>query len=169
MKRKCSLLLAILFCLTLLPFSSLPAQGAGETEKTLDFQNQRTVTENYFVMENGDLYHGNSRAYEGQLREGSNTYTGQCQFEKVEGISNVIHVAESLNQTLAVTADGSLYTWGKNHNGQLGLGDTVDRDTPQKVEGLPPVISADISETHGIAVTEDGKMEPDLEKVHLTA
>ena len=54
MKRKCSLLLAIMFCLTLLP---LPAQGAGETEKTLDFQNQRTVTENYFVMENGDLRH----------------------------------------------------------------------------------------------------------------
>lgn len=158
MKRKCSLLLAILFCLTLLPFSSLPAQGAGETEKTLDFQNQRTVTENYFVMENGDLYHGNSLAYEGQLTEGSNTYTGQCQFEKVEGISNVIHVAESLNQTLAVTADGSLYTWGKNDNGQLGLGDTVDRDTPQKVEGISPVISADISETHGIAVTENGSV-----------
>ena len=82
MKRNCSLLLAIMFYLTLLPFSSLSVQGAGETEKTLDFQDQHTVIENYFVMENGDLYYGRSVLYKDQLTEGSNTYTGQCQFEK---------------------------------------------------------------------------------------
>eukprot|EP01127_Copromyxa_protea_P011952 TRINITY_DN3068_c0_g1_i2.p1 TRINITY_DN3068_c0_g1~~TRINITY_DN3068_c0_g1_i2.p1 ORF type:complete len:420 (+),score=38.18 TRINITY_DN3068_c0_g1_i2:31-1290(+) len=32
-----------------------------------------------------------------------------------------------------VSDDGSLYTWGRNNHGQLGLGDRDNRHTPQKV------------------------------------
>ena len=31
--------------------------------------------------------------------------------------------------------DGSLYSWGENEFGQLGLGHTDDQNTPQKIEG----------------------------------
>ncbi|MCL2745904.1 MAG: hypothetical protein FWE48_02255 [Coriobacteriia bacterium] len=34
---------------------------------------------------------------------------------------------------LALTEDGELYSWGRNHVGQLGLGDTTNRNTPQRV------------------------------------
>ncbi|MCI17078.1 ZR1 protein, partial [Trifolium medium] len=36
----------------------------------------------------------------------------------------------------AVLVEGSVYTWGKGENGQLGLGDTENRYTPCFVEAL---------------------------------
>ena len=35
--------------------------------------------------------------------------------------------------SLTVRADGSLWAWGDNSWGQLGLGDTADRNTPTRV------------------------------------
>ena len=50
-KRKCSLLLAIMFCLTLLPFSSLPAQGVPAGLQVSAGGGDFTL-----VTQNGDLY-----------------------------------------------------------------------------------------------------------------
>lgn len=36
--------------------------------------------------------------------------------------------------SLAIKAGGSLWAWGYNHNGQLGLGDTNDRHSPVQVQ-----------------------------------
>ena len=38
--------------------------------------------------------------------------------------------------TLCVTATSQVYAWGRNSSGQLGVGDTVDRRGPTRVEGL---------------------------------
>eukprot|EP00941_MAST-03F_sp_MAST-3F-sp1_P005423 g5423.t1 len=44
----------------------------------------------------------------------------------------IINVSAS-KHCLAVSADGSLYSWGDNSAGQLGLGDLFDRDEPSLV------------------------------------
>lgn len=36
-------------------------------------------------------------------------------------------------KSFALLYDGSLYAWGQNSSGQLGLGDEIDRNTPEKV------------------------------------
>ncbi|XP_052197629.1 PH, RCC1 and FYVE domains-containing protein 1 isoform X2 [Diospyros lotus] len=36
----------------------------------------------------------------------------------------------------ALASNGNVYTWGKGMNGQLGLGDTIDRNCPTLVEAL---------------------------------
>lgn len=55
-------------------------------------------------------------------------------------------VAESVDAgegySLARTAVGSLYMWGFNSNGQLGFGDTDDRDQPEPVTAFPAVLDA---------------------------
>ncbi|XP_034682604.1 PH, RCC1 and FYVE domains-containing protein 1 [Vitis riparia] len=55
---------------------------------------------------------------------------GKLKDEFVKEISSgSYHVA-------ALTSKGSLYTWGMGANGQLGLGDTEDRNSPTVVEAL---------------------------------
>ncbi|KAK8694503.1 hypothetical protein V6N13_072052 [Hibiscus sabdariffa] len=55
---------------------------------------------------------------------------GKLKHEFVKQISSgSYHVA-------ALTLGGSVYTWGRGSNGQLGLGDTEDRNSPSFVESL---------------------------------
>eukprot|EP00271_Cylindrocystis_brebissonii_P008505 TRINITY_DN22878_c0_g1_i1.p1 TRINITY_DN22878_c0_g1~~TRINITY_DN22878_c0_g1_i1.p1 ORF type:complete len:446 (+),score=66.57 TRINITY_DN22878_c0_g1_i1:322-1659(+) len=61
---------------------------------------------------------------------------------------------------LAITTDGEVYSWGRNQNGQLGLGTREDALVPQKVtffEGRPVKMLAAGAE-HAAAVTEDGRL-----------
>eukprot|EP00252_Welwitschia_mirabilis_P003499 TRINITY_DN13557_c0_g1_i1.p1 TRINITY_DN13557_c0_g1~~TRINITY_DN13557_c0_g1_i1.p1 ORF type:complete len:436 (+),score=82.89 TRINITY_DN13557_c0_g1_i1:975-2282(+) len=61
---------------------------------------------------------------------------------------------------LAVTDDGVVQSWGRNQNGQLGLGDTEDCLVPQKIEffkGTAVKMVAAGAE-HTVAVTEDGEL-----------
>ena len=52
---------------------------------------------------------------------------------RVGSASDWVAVAAGKDYSLGLRADGSLYAWGRNHVGQLGLGDTVDRNTPTLV------------------------------------
>ena len=45
----------------------------------------------------------------------------------------VVMIACGGAHSAAVCADGSLYTWGKNHHGQLGHGDVASESEPRKV------------------------------------
>jgi alpha-tubulin suppressor-like RCC1 family protein len=49
---------------------------------------------------------------------------------------SVVQLACGGAHTAAVTADGWLYTWGKNQNGQLGHGNVVSLETPTRVAAL---------------------------------
>ncbi|KAK4490630.1 hypothetical protein RD792_001318 [Penstemon davidsonii] len=61
---------------------------------------------------------------------------------------------------LAVTMEGEIQSWGRNQNGQLGLGTTEDSLVPQKIDafkGIPVKMVAAGAE-HTAAVTEDGEL-----------
>lgn len=57
--------------------------------------------------------------------------------------------------TLAVGRDGSLWAWGHNQHGQLGIGTTDQAMTPVRVD-LPPVASAAAGRNFSVAVLADG-------------
>lgn len=57
---------------------------------------------------------------------------------------------------MAVTEDGSLYTWGNNRQGQLGVGTTEDAYTPQKI--MDNVISVHAANNNSMAITADGSL-----------
>jgi alpha-tubulin suppressor-like RCC1 family protein len=52
---------------------------------------------------------------------------------RVGSASDWVAVAAGTDFSLGQRADGSLCVWGRNHVGQLGLGDTVDRNTPTRI------------------------------------
>ncbi|RDX59031.1 Ultraviolet-B receptor UVR8, partial [Mucuna pruriens] len=61
---------------------------------------------------------------------------------------------------LAVTMEGEVQSWGRNQNGQLGLGTTDDSLVPQRIQtfqGVPVKMVAAGAE-HSVAITENGEL-----------
>jgi alpha-tubulin suppressor-like RCC1 family protein len=81
---------------------------------------------------NGKLYCWGENQY-GQLGLGTTNDTAQPQnIPAFNAFNSVTDVSAGANHTCAIVY-GSLYCWGRNNNGQLGLGDTTDRNAPVKV------------------------------------
>ncbi|TKY75226.1 RCC protein [Spatholobus suberectus] len=59
---------------------------------------------------------------------------------------------------VALDVEGRCYTWGRNEKGQLGHGDTIQRDRPTVVSELSKykVVKAGAGRSHTVVVTEDG-------------
>jgi alpha-tubulin suppressor-like RCC1 family protein len=62
------------------------------------------------------------------------------------------------HHTLALKTDGSLWAWGGNGDGQLGLGDTIDRYAPEQVGSDTDWIVLDAGFGHSLALKTDGSL-----------
>ena len=77
-------------------------------------------------------------------------------------LTDVTVVAAGFHYTLAMTANGSVWAWGRNRNGQLGSGTTADSAVPVRVRGaggqgyLADVTAIAPGWDHTIALKKDG-------------
>ncbi|XP_040379308.1 ultraviolet-B receptor UVR8-like [Oryza brachyantha] len=96
----------------------------------------------------GRLGHGNS----------SDVFTPQP-VKALQGIK-IKQIACGDSHCLAVTMAGEVQSWGRNQNGQLGLGTTEDSLLPQKIQAFEGVCVKMIAAgaEHTAAVTEDGDL-----------
>jgi alpha-tubulin suppressor-like RCC1 family protein len=123
------------------------------------------VTSGWFyslaIGNDGNLYTWGYNAY-GQLGIGNTTQ--QNSPVKVPFPSGVISwtaVTAGSNHSLAIGSDGNLYTWGNNGNGQLGIGNTTNQNTPVKVPFPSGVISwtaITAGSNHSLAIGSDGNL-----------
>jgi alpha-tubulin suppressor-like RCC1 family protein len=86
----------------------------------------------------------------------------------VAGVASVTRVAAGLHHTLAVQADGTVWAWGRNNSGSLGVlasAMCLDRATavlspctpnPTQVPGIGSVIDVATSTGHTLALRSDG-------------
>ena len=74
--------------------------------------------------------------YEGQLGDG--TTTNRSRPTRVSGLSNVRHMAKGPSgyHMMATTMNNETYSWGYNPYGTLGLGNTTNYRTPQRISGF---------------------------------
>ncbi|KAI4385198.1 hypothetical protein MLD38_003251 [Melastoma candidum] len=96
----------------------------------------------------GRLGHGNS----------SDVFTPQP-VKALHGV-RIKQIACGDSHCLAVNMDGEVHSWGRNQNGQLGLGSTEDSLLPQNInafKGVPVKMIAAGAE-HTAAVTENGEL-----------
>ncbi|NXC30677.1 HERC5 ligase, partial [Campylorhamphus procurvoides] len=86
--------------------------------------------------EGGELFTWGQNSH-GQLGVGSQTtFIPEAQLVKrLKGIP-LAHIAAGGAHSAAVSLSGAVYSWGKNDFGQLGLGDTEDRNCPSYVASL---------------------------------
>ena len=67
-------------------------------------------------------------------------------------------VAAAWSHSLAIAEDGSLWTWGRNHHGQLGHGDATDRNAPARVGADKDWIAVAGGNAHSVALKSDGTL-----------
>lgn len=101
--------------------SSTPVQVSGLTGVVQAAGSYRT---GYAVESNGTLWAW-GRNDAGELGNGTQTLTGCICVEtpaQVPGLSGVVAVAVSGENAMALTSDGTVWTWGDNAQGQVGNG-----------------------------------------------
>lgn len=70
----------------------------------------------------------------------------------LDGLTAVVDVAAGTLHTLAVTADGALWSWGANFYGQLGHGNLTPLAVPTRVESLSGVTAVGAGASHSLAI-----------------
>lgn len=96
--------------------------------------------------------------YYGELGNGNTTNSDvPVQVSALSGGPSVIGLSASGNEaSFALKSDGTVWSWGYNHEGELGNGNTTNSDVPVQVSGLSGVktIAADGDIT--LALKSDG-------------
>jgi alpha-tubulin suppressor-like RCC1 family protein len=77
---------------------------------------------------------------------------------RVDNDSDWASVAAGGGYALALKKDGSLWAWGNNAFGQLGLGDTANQDAPVRVGTDSDWLFAAAGASHAIAIKRDGSL-----------
>ncbi|MGL5827774.1 MAG: hypothetical protein ACRCYU_23650, partial [Nocardioides sp.] len=54
--------------------------------------------------------------------------------------------------------NGTVWTWGRNNNGQLGLGNRTNRTTPAQIPGIPAIRLIGCGRDHALAATTAGQL-----------
>lgn len=100
------------------------------------------------------------RGQEGEL--GNGTLTDSSTPIQVLGpggsgyLTGVTSVAAGRYHSLAVMSDGTVWTWGRNSDGELGNGTTTASSTPVQAIGLTGVIAVAGGQFHSLALKSDG-------------
>lgn len=109
------------------------------------------------VFTQGGLWTWGNNAY-GQL--GVNDTTARCTpVTTFIGSFNWKQVDCGNRQTMAIKTDGTLWGWGRNTSGQLGIGDKTDRPTPVQVSSIVNYWKqVSCSSDHSAATRNDGTL-----------
>ncbi|MCY1022851.1 RCC1 domain-containing protein [Pyxidicoccus sp. MSG2] len=76
-----------------------------------------------------------------------------------ESAPGVVQVATGGGFTCALRRDGTLWCWGANESGQLGVGDVTPHTGPTRVSKLPlEVVSVAAGTSHACAALRDGSL-----------
>ena len=80
---------------------------------------------------------------------------------KVSGLDSVIAIAAGRTHALALKSDGTVWSWGRNNSGVLGLGSTSMfdiRSEPTKIPGLSGIVSISSRDNTAFAIRDDGSV-----------
>lgn len=97
----------------------------------------------------------------GQLGNGTNTgdTANSSQGTPLQsGSATWASLAASDDHSLGIQPDGTLWAWGANGSGQLGVGDKTDRNTPTQVGSASDWAQVSTGEYHTVAVKTDGTL-----------
>ncbi len=83
---------------------------------------------------------------------------GNEAYAEENSVLDKVSISAGGSYTLAMKEDGTIWVWGENGDGQLGLGNTTDRKTPVQLTSLNNVIAIEAGITHSMALKSDGSV-----------
>ncbi|KOG07791.1 MULTISPECIES: RCC1 domain-containing protein [Streptomyces] len=95
----------------------------------------------------------------GQLGNGSTAQSTDPPITRpvaVQSLDRVKDIASGCDHAVALREDGTVWTWGANQSGQLGIGSTTSQNTPKRVAGLQDVVSVAAGCLHSVVLLADG-------------
>jgi alpha-tubulin suppressor-like RCC1 family protein len=99
---------------------------------------------------------GNNTA--GQLGQGSTTPSARSSPVRVGTLTDWRQIAVGKNNILSLKTNGTLWAWGDNDFGQLGVGDITNRSSPVQVGALTDWNSISTAEDFSSAIKNDGTL-----------
>ena len=76
---------------------------------------------------------------------------------QVYGLDNITAITAGINHSIALKDDGTLWAWGDNTYGQLGLGTYNDRhSTPVQLDCISDVVAIAAGREHTVVLKNDG-------------
>ena len=108
------------------------------------------------LTKQGDVWGWGQNSY-GQLGSGDlNTQVIPVQAHKT--LSNIIAIEAGSIHSMALDADGGVWTWGRNFYGELGDGGSEGGYMPCKLQSLPPIKVIAAGDYFSMALGRDGTL-----------
>jgi len=96
-----------------------------------------------------------------ELAKSENTQWSPVRLAALQDVQ-IVSVGVGCNSAfcMAISEDGKVYGWGRNEGGQLGLGDTKDRQCPTLIAELSGhhIIKVATGKSHSLFLTNEGKV-----------
>lgn len=95
----------------------------------------------------------------GQLGNGTTTNSSTpVEVQNINGgyLSGATAVAAGASHSLALLSDGTVWAWGLNSSGQLGINSTVNSSKAVQIQSLTSVSAIAAGRVHSLAVKSDG-------------
>lgn len=92
----------------------------------------------------------------GQLGNGVTSDAATSRPVLTQSLRRVTDIATGCGFTLALRDDGTVWSWGENTYGQLGIGTLAHQNTPKRVPGLTNVVAVSAGCHHSMALMTDG-------------
>jgi alpha-tubulin suppressor-like RCC1 family protein len=74
------------------------------------------------------------------------------------GLNNIMQIQCGCYDMYALAADGTIWSWGDNTNGQIGNNNTTDQSSPYHITTLSNVVAMGTGHFNARAVTSDGSV-----------
>jgi alpha-tubulin suppressor-like RCC1 family protein len=75
---------------------------------------------------------------------------------RIESLSEIKSISSGSQFGMVLDHSGSLWSFGYNHFGELGLGDNTNRNSPCKIEGVPQIVQVSCGYHHSLILDSHG-------------
>ncbi len=79
-------------------------------------------------------------------------------FTKIETLQDIVAIGTGDNHSMSITENGTLWGWGSNINGELGLGTSIKIGQPTQIPNLENIKYIDGGRRYSIAINNQGEM-----------